>query len=108
VSAFESIVKVCNAENIPLFAGDRDSVARGAVAAYGPDYFLIGYSAGKQAARILRGEDPGRIPAGLASDYSLWVSFKHARSQGLELKEALVRKAADKLWDEDGNVVKEK
>ncbi|HDR16938.1 MAG TPA: ABC transporter substrate-binding protein [Desulfobacteraceae bacterium] len=108
VSAFESIVKICNANDIPLFAGDRDSVPRGAVAAYGPDYFLIGYTAGKQAARILRGEDPGKIPAGLASDYSLWVSFKHADAQGLALPETLVRKAADKLWDKDGNVVKGK
>jgi putative ABC transport system substrate-binding protein len=106
VSAFESIVKVCNSADIPLFAGDRDSVPRGAVAAYGPDYFLIGYTAGKQAARILKGEDPGRIPAGLATDYSLWVSFKHADAQGLALPETLVRKAADKLWDKDGNVVK--
>lgn len=106
VSAFEAIAKVCNDNNIPLFAGDRDSVPRGASAAYGPDYFMIGYSAGKQAARILRGEDPGGIPAGLASDYSLWVSLKHAGAQGLTLPETLVRKAADKLWDKDGNVVK--
>ncbi len=108
VSAFESITKICNANDIPLFAGDRDSVPRGAVAAYGPDYFLIGYTAGKQAARILRGEDPGKVPAGLASDYSLWVSLKHAEAQGLVLPETLVKKAADKLWDKAGEVVKGK
>jgi putative tryptophan/tyrosine transport system substrate-binding protein len=108
VSAFESIVKICNANNIALFAGDRDSVPRGALAAYGPDYFLIGYTAGKQAARILRGEDPGKIPAGLASDYSLWVSLKHAAAQGVDLPETLVQKAADKLWDKDGNIIKGK
>jgi putative tryptophan/tyrosine transport system substrate-binding protein len=108
VSAFESITKICNANDIPLFAGDRDSVPRGAVAAYGPDYFLIGFTAGKQAARILRGEDPGKVPAGLASAYSLWVSLKHAEAQGLSLPEALVKKAADKLWDKTGEVVKGK
>ena len=48
VSAFESIVKICNANNVALFAGDRDSTPRGAVAAYGPDYFLVGYTAGKK------------------------------------------------------------
>jgi len=108
VSAFESIVKVCNANDIPLFAGDRDSVPRGAVAAYGPDYFLVGYTAGKKAARILKGENPGEIPAGLASEYSLWVSFKHAKEQGAKLLPTLVKKAADKLWDEQGNIVKGK
>jgi putative ABC transport system substrate-binding protein len=106
VSAFESIVKVCNENNIPLFAGDRDSVPRGAVAAYGPDYFLVGYTAGKKAARILKGEDPGVVPAGLASDYSLWVSLEVAKEQGLKLPMTLIKKAADKLWDEKGKVVK--
>jgi putative ABC transport system substrate-binding protein len=106
VSAFESIVKVCNENDIPLFAGDRDSVPRGAVAAYGPDYFLVGYTAGKQAAQILKGGDPGKIPAGLASEYSLWVSLKHASDQGLNLPVTLVGKASDKMWDEAGNVVK--
>lgn len=106
VSAFESITKVCNENDIPLFAGDRDSTPRGAVAAYGLDYFMIGYSAGKKAARILKGEDPGQVPAGLASGYSLWVSLKHAREQGLDLPPALIFKAADKLWDEEGAVIK--
>jgi putative ABC transport system substrate-binding protein len=108
VSAFESIVKVCNNNNIALVAGDRDSTARGALAAYGPDYFLVGYTAGKQAARILKGEDPGTIPAGLALGYSLWVSLKNAQMQGVKLPITLVEKAADKLWDEQGNVVKGK
>ncbi|UCF85951.1 MAG: ABC transporter substrate-binding protein [Desulfobacteraceae bacterium] len=108
VSAFESVIKVCNANNIPLFAGDRDSVPRGVIAAYGPDYFLVGYTAGKKAARILKGENPGDIPAGLASEYSLWVSLKHAKEQGAQLPATLVKKAADKLWDEEGNVIKGK
>jgi len=106
VSAFESIVKICNANNIPLFAGDRDSTPRGAIAAYGPDYFLVGYTAGKKAARILKGENPGDIPAGLASEYSLWVSLKNAKAQEADLPVTLVTKAADKLWDEQGKVVK--
>ena len=106
VSAFESIVKVCNENNIPLFAGDRDSTPRGAVAAYGLDYFKIGYTAGKKAARILKGENPGEVPAGLAAGYSLWVSLKHAKAQGLKLPPTLIEKAADKLWDEQGNVIK--
>ena len=107
VSAFESIVKVCNENKIPLFAGDRDSTARGAVAAYGLDYFKIGYTAGKKAARILKGENPGEVEAGLAEGYSLWVSLKHAKAQGLKLPPTLIKVAADKLWDENGEVVKE-
>jgi putative ABC transport system substrate-binding protein len=108
VSAFEALVKVCNENKIPVFAGDRDSVPRGAVAAYGLDYFMVGYTAGKKAARILKGEDPGSVPAGLAAGYSLWVNLKAAKVQGANLALTLLEKAADKLWDEQGNVIKGK
>jgi putative ABC transport system substrate-binding protein len=108
VSAFESIVKVCNDNKIPLFVGDRDSVPRGAIAAYGLDYFMVGYTAGKKAARILKGEKPSEIPAGLAEGYSLWISLFHAKNQGAKLPMVLVEKAADKIWDEKGQVVKGK
>jgi len=105
VSAFESVVKVCNANDIILFVGDRDSVPRGAVAAYGLDYYKVGYTAGKKAAQILKGADPGKIPAGLAEGYSLWVSLQHAKEQGATIPKAIVDQA-DKLWDESGKLVK--
>ena len=106
VSAFEALVKVCNENDIALFAGDRDSTPRGAIAAYGLDYYQVGYTAGQKAARILKGESPGEVPAGMAAGYSLWVSLKHAKQQGVQLQRTLVEKAADKLWDENGKVVK--
>ncbi|MCJ7782619.1 MAG: ABC transporter substrate-binding protein, partial [Desulfobacterales bacterium] len=62
LSSFEPIVKVCNQKKIPLFGGDLKSVTMGAMAAYGWDYFQIGHSAGRKAARILKGEKPGDIP----------------------------------------------
>lgn len=107
VSGFEALAKVCNENQIPLFAGDRASVPRGAIAAYALDYFQVGYSAGKKAARILKGENPGEVPAGRAEGYSLWVNLQHAKKQGLDLPATLLFKAADKLWDAEGKVVKE-
>ncbi|MGE5838581.1 MAG: ABC transporter substrate-binding protein [Deltaproteobacteria bacterium] len=94
VSAFEAIVKVCNEKKIPLFAGDVDSVSRGAVAAYGLDYFLIGHSAGKKAVRILKGEKPGDIPWGPAESFSLVVSEKAAAAQGVKIPADLLKKAS--------------
>ena len=107
-SALEAVVKVCNENNIPLFMGDRESVPRGAVAGYGLDYFMVGYTAGKKAAKILKGEKPGDIPWGPAAGYSLWVNLKAAKAQGAKLPGVLVEKAADKLWNERGEVVKGK
>lgn len=101
LSAFESIVKVCNESKTPLFAGDVDSVLRGAVAAYGLDYFKVGRTAGRKAAMILRGARPGEVEAGLAEGYSLWVSKQNARLQGLKLPGRLPQQP-DRLWDEQG------
>jgi putative ABC transport system substrate-binding protein len=105
VSAFESIVKVCDENKIPLFVGDVDSVPRGAIAAYGLDYFKVGYTAGKKAALILKGKKPGEVPAGLAAGYSLWINEQHAKLQGLKLPAKLPEKP-DRLWDVNGKEVK--
>jgi len=99
VSAFEAIVKTCNEKKIPLFAGDVDSVPRGAVAAYGLDYFRIGESAGKKAVQILKGEKPGDIPWGPAENFSLVISEKAAKAQGVSIPPDLLKKA-DKIVKE--------
>jgi putative ABC transport system substrate-binding protein len=99
VSAFEAIVKVCNEKKIPLFAGDVDSVARGAIAAYGLDYFLIGESAGKKAVQVLKGKKPGDIPWGPAEKFSLVINEKAAKTQGVTVPPDLLKKA-DKVIKE--------
>jgi putative ABC transport system substrate-binding protein len=99
VSAFEAIVKVCNEKKIPLFAGDVDSVPRGAIAAYGLDYFLIGESAGKKAVQILKGKKAGEVPWGPAEKFGLVVSEKAAKAQGIVIPPDLLKKA-DKVIKE--------
>ena len=101
VSSFEAIVKVSNEKKIPLFAGDIGSVPRGAIAAYGLDYFLIGESAGKKAAQILKGKKPGEIPWGPAETekFSLVISEKSSKAQGVVIPPELLKKA-DKVITE--------
>ena len=96
VADFASIVRVCNDKKIPLFAGDVDSVAGGAVAAYGLDYYLVGYSAGKKAALILKGTKPGDIPWGPVEKFSLVINQKAAALQGVTLTPEFLGKA-DKI-----------
>lgn len=93
VTDLESIVAVCNKHKIALFAGDVDSVPRGAVAAYGLDYYLVGYSAGKKAALILKGVKPGDIPWGPVEKFSLVINEKAARAQGVTISPAMLKKA---------------
>jgi len=91
--SLEAIVKICNEKKVPLFTSDLESVSRGALAAYGPNFFTIGYSAGKRAARILKGEKPGDIPWGRIERLNLVVNEKAARPQGIILSPELLKRA---------------
>ena len=93
LSALEEIVKVCNEKKIPLFVGDPDKVASGAIAAYGSTYFEVGYSAGKKAVNILKGERPGEIPWGPVNKLSLVVNEKAAKAQGVVIPAEFLKKA---------------
>ncbi len=83
VSALESVVKVANNKNIPLFGGDTTTVEKGMIAAYGLNYFQVGYSAGKKAVLVLKGQDPGTVPSGLTENLSLWINLKAAKDQNV-------------------------
>lgn len=96
VAALEAIARVCNERKIALFAGDIDSVARGAVMAYGLDYFLVGYSAGRKAALVLKGIPPGDVPWGPVEKFSLVINLRAAQAQGVTLAPELLAKA-DKI-----------
>jgi putative ABC transport system substrate-binding protein len=91
VSAFEAIAKVCNENKTPLFSGDVACASRGAVAAYGLDYFLVGLSAGRRAERILNGQKPGDIPWGLSDTFSLVINEKVGKMQGVIIPPALLK-----------------
>ena len=94
VSAFESLVKVCNDKNIPLFGGGVESVPRGSIAALGFDYFQVGYTAGLKAVDILKGgKNPGDIPSSLTKRLKLVVNLKAATDQGLKLDPKYVKMA---------------
>jgi len=98
VSALEALVAVCVERKLPLFAGDIDSVARGAVMAYGLDYFLVGYAAGRKASLVLKGIRPGDVPWGPVEKFSLVINRRAAREQGIELPAELLARA-DRIID---------
>lgn len=52
--SFETILKACNENNVPVFTSEAGLVKRGAVAAFGADLYQWGYQAGEQAADFLK------------------------------------------------------
>ena len=83
VTAFESIVKVGMQHQIPIFAGDIDSVKRGAVAAIGFDYFLHGRQTGKMAIKLLKGQSVAKTPIEMQKELLLHVSKKNGAKMGI-------------------------
>jgi putative ABC transport system substrate-binding protein len=76
-----------------VFAGDTDSVPRGAVAALGFNYHDVGVQTGKMVVRVLNGEAPGQIPVEGVQITELHVNPAAAESMGVSLPEALVARA---------------
>ena len=97
VSAYESLAKVGNDAKIPLVASDTASVARGAVAALGLDYYEMGRQTGRMVIRILKGEKPGDIPSETSDKLALHLNAAAARKQGVTLTNELRQSAAQVL-----------
>ncbi|MGN1401448.1 MAG: ABC transporter substrate binding protein [Bacillus sp. (in: firmicutes)] len=88
VSALESVIQVSNQEDIPLFVGELDSVDRGGFAAYGFNYYDIGYQAGEMAASILEdGKKPADIPVQFPDKLTLVINEKAAGEMGVQIKD---------------------
>lgn len=96
VSALESIIKVAEQNQMPLVAGDPDSVKRGAVASYGFDYYDLGKQTGAMAAQVLGGTPIADIPVEFAANLQLSVNEKAAAAQGVTLPQDLIDEAVNK------------
>ncbi|NEP54168.1 MAG: ABC transporter substrate-binding protein [Moorea sp. SIO3C2] len=93
VSALESVIKVGNDNQLPVFAGDTDSVERGAIATASFDYYEVGRQTGTLVTRILQGETPGDIPVELAETVDLAVNLVAAEAMGVTIPDELKDRA---------------
>ncbi len=85
VSALDSVIGVANEQQIPLFVGEPDSLAKGGFATFGIDYYTIGYRAGEMAVDILTGEkQPSDIKVEYPPSMQLIINKEAAELQGVE------------------------
>lgn len=88
VSALESVIQVANEQKLPMMVGEFDSVKRGGLAAYGFEYYDIGYEAGQMAAKILKGESkPADLPVQVPQNLKLIMNEDTAATIGLSIKD---------------------
>ncbi len=60
--AIDAVIAEGHRAGVPVFAALPFAAARGALVAMGADYYMVGRETGDLAARVLGGEDMGRIP----------------------------------------------
>lgn len=95
VSAYEALHKAALEAKIPVIAADRDTVKRGALAAYAVNQYDIGVATGQVAARVLRGEKVGSIPTQAVKQMDLSINQQTAKELGISVPEALLKQAKE-------------
>lgn len=93
VSAIESVVKVANANRLPLIVGEENGVYRGALATVGINYYDLGVQTGEMAVKVLRGAKPSTLPVEYQSKISKVVNLKTASVIGLTLPAEVLKDA---------------
>ncbi len=95
VSALEAVIKVGTENKLPVYAGDTDSVKRGALAAIGFNYYDVGRQTGRIVLRILKGEKPADIAVEGVEITELFVNPGAAEKMGVTIPAAVVAKAKE-------------
>lgn len=95
VSALEAVVKVSYENQLPMFPGEGDSVARGGVATTGVDYYKLGRQTGEQALKILAGANPAEVPIETQKDLAVIVNLDAAKQVGIEIPQSILDQAVE-------------
>jgi ABC-type uncharacterized transport system substrate-binding protein len=102
-SAFGSIGEAARRAHIPVFAFQKSQALGGALVVVARDYRDSGRRAAHLAARIMRGEDPKRIPLEDFGGTNLIVNLDAARELGLALPRELVQSAQERIGEAHGD-----
>jgi ABC-type uncharacterized transport system substrate-binding protein len=102
-SAFGSISEAARRAHIPIFAFQKSQAVGGAMVVVARDYRDSGRHAAHLAARIIRGENPAKIPLEDFGKTGLIVNLDAARALNIALPPALVRSAKEVIGAAGGN-----
>ena len=102
-SAFGSISEAARRSHVPVFAFQKSQAIGGALVVVARDYHDSGRHAAHLAARIIRGENPKKIPLEDFAKTNLIVNLDAARALDITLPPSLVRSAKEVIGDSNGN-----
>ena len=93
VAALESVIAFCERNKIPLIAGETESVARGALATIGLDYYELGRQTGAMAVEVLNGANPAETPIQFQETAILMINKSAAQRMGITIPQDLLEEA---------------
>lgn len=96
-SAFDAVVKAAKSKNIPIFMSDVERLKDGALAVLGYDYTTSGIQAARLVDRILKGEDPGRIPFERYEKLTLGINLDVAAQTGITIPPEVIAEATRRV-----------
>ncbi len=94
-SSFPAIARACEMAKTPLFTFSPSHAKGGAVLGLGSDYAENGREVGLLAARVIRGNDPSRIPFHATTKTRRSVNLDNARRLGISVPAEWVKSADD-------------
>lgn len=102
VSAIQSVVKVAEENDIPIIAGEENSVKQGALATVGINYYRLGRQTAEMALKIIKGEaKPETMPIESQKEVKLVINEKAAEAMGVTIPAELKEKADTLLNGEE-------
>lgn len=91
VTSLETLIQVAEEKGIPVVASEGDSVARGAIATIGIDYYSLGYQTGEMAVRILTGEATAdSMPVEVQTELAVYLNTGAAERMGVTIPDDLL------------------
>jgi putative ABC transport system substrate-binding protein len=99
-SAIDSVVAVCEDNDIPLFASDVGMARAGAISGLGLDYTVNGETAAKLAARVLKGENPANISITKTPMTIVYLCQAAAQRMGVTIPQAVLATATEVCGNE--------
>ena len=92
-ASFTSIARAANKAKLPVFGFVSEQAMQGAVLCLARDYYDAGIDGALVAARVMRGEDPAKIPIRNMTKAKLIVNLKQAKKLGMTIPESVIRRA---------------
>jgi putative ABC transport system substrate-binding protein len=87
------VIALAARHKLPAIYYERNFVAAGGLASYGPDYVDQYRRAANYVDRILKGEKPADLPVQAPTKYDLVINLKTAKALGLDVPPSLLVRA---------------